>query len=199
MSNYPKDIYPESRNRLPTPQREELDDLGKRIYDETTGASPLNIAGLQGPGGIWLHNPPLAERHRALNHAVRSSKELGPTLTELAILVTARAVSHQFEWTVHEPVARAKGLSAKAIDIVKHRLPIEGLTEQESTIIRLGREALEDRKLSSQTYADAERLFGRPGLVALTALMAGYASTAVMLTVFDQQLPADKPPLLPLP
>jgi len=40
---------------------------------------------------------------------------------------------------------------------------------------------------------------GSPSIVNITALMANYAFTAVMLTAFDQQLHEGRKPLLPLP
>jgi hypothetical protein len=43
------------------------------------------------------------------------------------------------------------------------------------------------------------RVFGQTAVVNITALMANYALTAVMLTAFDQQLHEGKKPLLPLP
>ena len=45
---YPKDIDPDSRNRLPIVKREELDDLGKKLYDEVAKNS-RSSAGFQGP------------------------------------------------------------------------------------------------------------------------------------------------------
>lgn len=197
--SYPSDIYPESRNRLPVVKREELDEQGKRTYDEVTTRSAVSIAGLQGPGGMMLHNSRLAETYRAYNRLVRTEPELGNALTELAILVVAREVNHQFEWTVHEPEARKAGLDPRAIDIAKHRQPIDGIGAKEAAIIRLGREVFRDRKVSAQTYAEAERLFGRRMLVTVSAVMGAYASTAVMLTVFDQQLAPGMAPLLPMP
>jgi 4-carboxymuconolactone decarboxylase len=199
VSSHPDDIYPESRNRLPMVKRDELDEQGKRVYDEITTRSALSVAGLQGPGGMMLHNPRLAELHRAYNRALRSEPALGPALTELAILVVARGMSQPFEWTVHETAAHEAGLDPRAIDIVKHRKPVEGLGEKETIIIRLGREVFDDRKVSSATYAQAERRFGRRVLVSLTALMAAYAGTAVLLTVFDQQFAPGVESLLPMP
>lgn len=199
MASYPADIHPESRNRLPVVKREELDQRGQRVYDEVTTRSAVSIAGLQGPGGILLHDARLAETHRAHNRAIRTDTELGKPLTELAILVVAREMSQAFEWTVHESEARDAGLDPRAIDVVKHRLAAAGLPDKEAIIIRLGREIFQQRKVSSATYAEAERSFGRRMLVSITAIMAAYAGTAVVLTVFDQQLPPGVEPTLPLP
>jgi 4-carboxymuconolactone decarboxylase len=197
MARYPDDIDPESRNRLPVVRRDALDDAVKAVYDEVATPSATSVAGLQGPGGIMLHSPSLVAVHRAYNRALRTMPELPPALKELAILVAARAIDQAFEWTTHEGPARAAGLDARIIDVVRRRGPLDGLPEREAAIIRLGREALEARRVRPETYSEAERLFGRRALVSLAALMASYTGAAVLLTVFDQQLPPDLPSTLP--
>src|SRR6476620_4903224 len=62
----PKDVYPDSRNRLPLIKRENLDERGKKVYDESV-ADPRSLAGLQGPAGIHLYSPRLAESIRVGN------------------------------------------------------------------------------------------------------------------------------------
>lgn len=199
MASYPADIDPHSRNRLPVVRREDLDARGQRVYEEVTTRSAVSIAGLQGPGGIMLHDPLIAETHRAHNRALRTDAELGQPLTELAILVVAREMSQVFEWTVHELEARKAGLDARTIDVVKHRRPVDGLAEREAIVIRLGREVFQQRHVASATYAEALRLFGKRLLVRITGIMATYAGTAVILTVFDQQLAPGIEPTLPVP
>jgi 4-carboxymuconolactone decarboxylase len=197
MARHPNDIDPESRNRLPVVRRDALEDAVKAIYDEVATPSATSVAGLQGPGGIMLHSPSLVAAHRAYNRALRSLPDLPSALKELAILVAARAMDQAFEWTTHEGPARAAGLDERIIDVVRLRGPLDGLPEREAAIIRLGREALGERRVRPDTYADAERLFGRRALVGLVALMASYTGAAVLLTVFDQQLPPDLPSTLP--
>jgi 4-carboxymuconolactone decarboxylase len=146
-----------------------------------------------------LHAPSLVAAHRAYNRALRTVPGLEPALTELAILLAARAMNQAFEWTVHEREARKAGLDPRAIEVVRQGLDVEGLDVQglgarEAALIRLGREVFEARRVSPDTYAEAERLLGRGPLVSLTAIMA-----AVLLTVFDQQLPAGVASTLPVP
>ena len=194
----PKDIYPDSRNRLPLVKREDLDDVGKKVYDAAAGDT-RSLAGFQGPEGIRLHSPRLADHTREVSEYLRFETALGPRLTQLAMLVTAREVDSQFEWTAHEPAGLKAGLKQEMIDIVKYRKPLTGVGEKEAAIIQLGREAFEKRKVSSDTFARALKLFGREGLVDLVSLMGHQSQTAVLLTTFDQQLPAGQKPLLPIP
>ncbi len=193
----PRDVHPESLSRLPLRRRQDMDEDGQRFYDAVVGPRSRTLAGLRGPSGIWLHSPVLGERVRAVNQYLRFETRLARRLTELAILVTARELGQQFEWTAHEPAALAEGLSPEIVDIVKHRRPLTGLGTDESTIVAFGREAFGDRKVSSATFARAVERFGHEGVVDLAALMGNYAMTAVILNAVDQQLHPDRPPLLP--
>jgi 4-carboxymuconolactone decarboxylase len=195
----PPDVYPDSLSRLPLLGRDELDADGKRYYDAVTGPQSRTLVGLQGPSGIWLHSPKLALHLRGANQYLRYETKLGRRLTELAILVTARELDHQFEWTAHEPVALREGLEPEVVDVVKYRRPISGLGDREALIISLGRELLRDRKVRSETFARAVALFGRQGVLDLAALIGDYAMTAIILTTFDQQVHPDRQPLLPVP
>ena len=193
----PGDVDPESLSRLPLVKREQMDEQGRRFYDTVTGPQSRTLVGLQGPSGIWLHSPELGERVRAVNQYLRFETELERRLTELAILVTAREVDSQFEWTAHEPVARKEGLDAAIIDIVKHRRSVAGLGAKEAVIITMGRELFRERRLGAETFARAVESFGRRGVVNLVALMGNYAATALLLDTVAQQLRQDQRPLLP--
>jgi 4-carboxymuconolactone decarboxylase len=193
----PKDVHPESLSRLPLRRREEMDEQGQRFYDAVVGPQSRTLVGLRGPSGIWLHSPELGERMRRVNQYLRFEAPLGRRLTELAILVTARELDNQFEWTAHEPAALAEGLSQEVIDVVKHRRPAAGLGPAESVIIAFGREVFRDKKVGSETFARSVELFGYEGVVNLGALMGNYAATAIMFNAVDQQLHPERTPLLP--
>jgi 4-carboxymuconolactone decarboxylase len=184
----PDDIDPQSGCRLPLPRREELSPDGQAIYDRLTRTSAENLRGLRGPGGIQLHSPELSKRSRPLNHYLRFEAGLGDRVRELAILTTARELDSQFEWAAHEPAALAEGIAPETIDRIRYRRGLDGLDEADRIVIALGREIFGTRKVSSETYARAERHFGRRCLVDLVALMANYAATAALLTAFDMQL-----------
>jgi 4-carboxymuconolactone decarboxylase len=193
----PADVYPESRFRLPLPKREELDEAGKRVYDATMSGARQTLAGLQGPTGIRMYSGKLSEAMSTVNNYLRRETDLDPKLTEVAIMVTAKEMQSQFEWTQHELEARRIGVSPTAIDIIKFNKPVAGIGEKESIIIEFGREMMGKKKVSSATFARALQAFGKKGLVDLTALMGHYASTSLLLTAFDMQLPLDQDPLLP--
>ena len=192
----PSDVFPDSRNRLPVVKRDGLDQLGKQLYDDTVGDA-RRLTGLQGPGAIRLHSPQSGDAARRILTYLRFESALGARTVELAILVTARELDSQFEWAAHEPAALRAGVSQELVDVVKHRRPLVGLLDQDATIIQLGREALSSRRVASETYARALKIWGPKNLVDLATLIGEYSATAVLLTTFDQQLPIGQRPPLP--
>jgi hypothetical protein len=87
----PKDVHPDSRNRLPSIRREDLDERGKKAYDAAVGANNSS-GGPQGAAAIRLHKSGVD---------VRWDSPLGRQLTELAIITTAREHDQQYEWSLH--------------------------------------------------------------------------------------------------
>lgn len=189
-ASLPKDVYPDSRSRVPLAKREELDDEGKKQYDRRAAADTTSLAGLAGPGALRLHG---SGRGRAAQHVDKR-------LQELARLVVSREMDQAFEWTVHEPVALKHGLEPATIDIIRYRKSLEGLPDgKEKAIIQLGREIFQKHKVSPETFAAAEKHLGRKTLIDLCELMGSYTTTAILLHTVNVQLPRDTKPLLPLP
>ena len=89
------------------------------------------------------------------------------------------------------------GVEQSVIDAIKFNRPLTGVPEKDATLIRLGRAVFRDHKVSSDLWAQMEKLFGRQGAIELTLVMADYAMVGFVLTAVDQQLPADRKPLLP--
>ena len=198
-SPQPGDIYPESRNRLPLVERESLDKLGQALFDKTTAdaRSGRSLAGFQGPNGITLYSPRVADNDQRKNDYLRFESPLGRRHYELAVLVTARELDQQFEWTAHEPAALRAGVEPAVIDIVKYRRPLAGLQPKDAAIIQLGRELVGLRSAESSTLAEALRLFGARDLVDVVSVIGHYSAIAVLLNAFDQQLAPGQKPLLP--
>ncbi|MES1253987.1 MAG: hypothetical protein ABUS56_00130 [Acidobacteriota bacterium] len=193
----PKDVYPDSRNRLPLAKREDMDDFGKKVFDDLTGTKRL--AGTF--PAVRLHSPKLAAPLVAVWDYLKYDTGLSDRLLEVAVLTTAREMDCQYEWTQWETHGRdpkdPRHIEPALIDLIKYRKPVVGLGEKETAIIRLGREMFDKKKVSSETFAQVLGLFGRRGTVDLVWLMNNYAASAIEMMVFDQQLLADQAPLLP--
>src|SRR5262249_5624980 len=109
----PADIYPDSRNRLPLPKRDELDDVHKKSYHAAFPRTK-SLEGLRGQAGIALHGS---------SGEIRFESPAGRRLTELAILVGARNSEQNFEWGLHVEEARRQGVEQELIDIVRFKKP----------------------------------------------------------------------------
>lgn len=189
-ASLPKDVYADSRSRVPLAKRDDLDEEGKKQYDRRAAADTTSLAGLAGPGALRLHG---SGRNKA-------AENVDKRLQELARLVVSREMDQVFEWTVHEPVALKHGLDPAVIDIIRYRKPLDALPEgQEKSIIQLGREIFQKHKVSPETFAAAEKHLGRKTLIDLCELMGSYTTTAILLHTVNVQLPRDTKPLLPVP
>ena len=193
----PNDIDPNSRCRLPLPDRAGLDDAARKTYDSLANPGGGFLAGLRGPGGIRLHSPAFSWGLRPANIRLRDPDVIDARTRELAILITAREHDCQFEWAAHEAEAKSAGVSDKVVNIVRHRSPTTGLPEPDAALITFGRELFGDHRVTPETYARVAVLFDRRMLVDLVNLMGMYAMTAASLIAFDAQLPEGTPPGLP--
>ena len=192
-ASFPKDVYPDTGNRLPAIKREDLDDTGKKLFDAK------GVSDFFGPGSIRLYSLPVAENAETANDFLRHKAGIDPRIVQLVILVTAREADCAYVWNAHEPQAVKAGLPKETIDIVRYRKPIVGLAEKDAAIIQLGREVLEKHHVNAATVAHALALFGEPGLVNIVSLMGDYASTEVLLNAFDQHVRPTEKSLLPIP
>jgi 4-carboxymuconolactone decarboxylase len=198
VASLPKDVYPESGNRLPLIERSALDDEGKKVFDAVT-SNPNTLAGVRGPLGIRLYSSGMTRVRGRETAYLRYGSTISRRHVELIILATARAFDAQFEWTYHELEGREVGLEQEVIDVVKYNKPLTGLQEQDAAIIQIGREIFGKTPVKPDTFAQALKLFGRETLVEIVSLMGQSANTAILLHAFDQQLPPGQEPLLPLP
>ena len=124
-ANWPADVDKQSGFRLPLIPREQLDDEGKRRYDNA--ASGGNIAGLQGPSGISFYSPKTSAHLNQVSRYLRQESGITPRIREIALIITSRSMDNQFEWVAHEPEALKEGVPQDVIEVIKHRRSTAGL------------------------------------------------------------------------
>ncbi|HAJ77050.1 MAG TPA: hypothetical protein DCM64_11430 [Gammaproteobacteria bacterium] len=203
-ADIPGDVYMDSLARIPQIQREDLDAVGRAAFDTYVRPGTGYETGLRGPVGMWMNSPVLAEAVFDLRQRVRYGNEKDQRLTELIIISTAREISNQYEYSAHEPLARAAGLEEEIIDIVKYRKSLEGISgiegfgETEATLIQFTREVVSEEKVSSETFARAMTLFGAEGVMDITGLIGYYNFVAMTLKAFDVQRAVGSELLLPI-
>lgn len=192
----PADVDPVSLSRMAPVERDNLDELGQQLYDKLSANDPNSAK--RGPGGLSLHSPRVAEAMNLLNSYLRGDDSiLGKHYTELAILVAAREMDQAYEWSGHEPTARAAGVDDYVIDVIKNDLDIVGMGPEDSNIILMGRQLFRQHRLTSDVWARAVQYHGEQGAFELTAVMGDYAMAALMLNAVDQQIPPERTATLP--
>ncbi len=190
----PADVHPVSLTRLPPLTRDDLDEAGKAIYDDIVGDGP---APRTGPVALSLYSPPIAKVFDELNGYLRYNGVLSPRHTEVAIIVATWEIAQQYEYSSHEQAALDYGAPQAVIDTIKYDREPVGLSPEETVIIKLGRAIMRDHKVDSALYAEAEKLFGRQGIVEMVTVMGDYVMVGMVMTAIDQQLPEDRPARLP--
>lgn len=188
----PNDIDPVSLNRLPVPTRGDLSGDDQKIFDALTHGQQASVR---------FYSPKLAQSLNEAQNYLKSQTGFGDQLTEIAVLVTTREVDSRFLWTIwekhgHDP-KDSRHIDAEIIDVIKYEKPTTSLGQKEALVITFGRELFGQKKVSSETFAHAVRLFGRRGAVDLVELFAQWSATTTELAAFDQQLPEGQKPLLP--
>ena len=190
----PPDVNPVSLTRLPPLARADLNDEGKAFYDKIVGNGP---APKTGPVALSLYSPKIALAFNDLNGFLRYNGTLSPRHTEVAIVVATWEIQQQYEYSAHEPAALRFGAPQAVIDTIKYNREPVGLSPEETLIIKLGRAIMRDHKVDSALYAQAEKTFGRTGVVELVTVMGDYVMVGMVMTAIDQHLPPERPALLP--
>jgi 4-carboxymuconolactone decarboxylase len=192
---WPKDVNRDSGYRLPYPKRDDMDEAGKKVYDQLIVG---NNVGMVGPFGVQMYSPQYQAIVRQLNQFLRSDAAgLPPHVQEVSILLACRESNADFEWTAHEELAQKAGVDQKVIDAIKFRKGTEGLPEADAALIQLGREIYEHKKVSSETFAHVNKLYGPGKLVNIVGLMGFYSTAAAELETFGFEMPAGQKSLLP--
>ena len=188
QSALPPDIHPVTLSRLPPVTLEDLDEEGQRLFKERPPAAP-------GPGPT--HVTSYSPNTRSLGVPTGVNSPVGPRFFQLAVLIIAREIDQQYEWTAHEPAGLRQGLEQSVIDVVKYNRPVTGLSDKDATFITFGRTLYREHRVSSELWQKMVGLFGRQHTVQLMMIMGDYFRVGFMMNAADQQLPPDRKPLLP--
>ena len=167
--------------RLPDLDLNNFTDKQKQVYKDIENGPRGRVAG---PLRIWMRNPELAENAQALGQYVRFDSSLSPKLSELAILITARYWSAQFEWVHHVPSAREAQISEDIISAISYaKKPIFSNASMQ-TVFDYCAELHRDKEVSDDTYKSAISKLGTPGVIDLTAICGYYTLISMTIRAF---------------
>ena len=188
QSALPPDINPVTLSRLPPASAADLDEEGRKLLASRPEVKP-------GPGPTHVTNYSPRERSLGIPSGVNSP--VGPRYFQLAVLIIAREIDQQYEWSAHEPAGLRQGLEQSVIDVVKHNKDVAGLTDKDATLITFGRTLYREHHLSSELWQKMIGHFGRQHTVQLMMIMGDYFRVGFMMNAVDQHLPPERQALLP--
>ncbi len=139
---------------------------------------------VRGPLALWIHRPELASAVQDLGTYIRFGTSLGPKLTELAILTTAKVWKSEFEWYAHKPMAEAAGLSGAVIEAVRTGTPPPYEEEDERAVHEFVLEAQTARAVSDALYDRTIKVLGKDRLVDLVGVTGYYSFVSLTLNTF---------------
>jgi 4-carboxymuconolactone decarboxylase len=175
--------------RLPPLLPENMTEAQRRIAAGIAASRGIATAAPRGPFAVWLRSPELADRAQALGEFARYHTSLAPRLSELAILVTARAWDAAYEWKMHEAHARAAGLDDAIIAAVRRAERPAAMQSDEAAVHDLARELHATRRVGETTYQAALAALGEAGTVELVGIVGYYTVIAMTLNVFEVAAP----------
>jgi len=189
-----KPIPPE---KLTAEQRALADAIRSGPRGALKNSSAAKPGPLGGPFNVWLRSPDIGSIIQSLGAAIRFRSSLPPKLNELAIIVTGRQWTSQYEWFAHCRLALEAGLDpAIAEDIAQGRRPVK-MPDDEAIVHDFSRELHETHGVSDATYKRALDRFGERGVMDLIAVNGYYVLVSMTLNVDRTPLPEGVAPPLP--
>lgn len=183
-----------------TPEQKKVADAirsGARSKLANSAASKPGPLG--GPFNVWLRSPGIGNLVQQLGEEIRFRSSIPSKLNELAIIITARKWTSQYEWYAHHKLALDAGLDpAIGQAIANGRRPAK-MDADETLVYDFSTELHETQGVSDATYKRALDRFGERGVVDLITVNGFYVLVSMCLNVDQTPLPAgEKLPLPPL-
>jgi 4-carboxymuconolactone decarboxylase len=175
---------------------EELN-AAQKAWADAIAAPPRNAKFTNAPYRAYIRNPDLAPRLTAITDYLRWNTSLPPRLSEMAILITARQWTAQYEWFAHYPLAIKGGLDPKILSAIAQGKRPDTMKDDEAALYDLAMALYRDKKVSDPVYKAALEKFGERGIMDIIGIMGYYDITSMTLITMQAGPPNDSVPPLP--
>jgi 4-carboxymuconolactone decarboxylase len=170
----------------------------QKAWADMIAVPPRNAKFTSPPYRAYIRNPDLAPRLSALSDYLRWNTSLPPRLSELAILITARQWTAQYEWFAHYPLALKGGLDPAVLsDIAVGKRP-ENMKDDEAALYDLVMALYRDKKVTDSVYKAALDKFGERGIMDIIGIIGYYDLVSMTLITMQAGAPNDSVPPLPV-
>ena len=182
--------------RVPQLKFEDLSEKQKQLAT-SIGAIRGGTPTTGGPWGLLLRNPELCDRAQAFGTMLRDHTSVPKRLSELAIALSARHWTAQFEWNAHAHQGLTAGLDPEVVEAIKHRRRPTKMKADETAVYDFVTELYEKKKVSDATYKALTDAIGTNAAIELTAIAGFYSTVAMLIVAHHVPLPAGISPPLP--
>jgi 4-carboxymuconolactone decarboxylase len=173
-------------------------------WDEMTPAQHTMVehlfsgprAGANGPFNVLLRSPEMGDIAQQFGASMRFNQSMPRKLNEMAIIITARYWTAQYEWYAHKRAALQAGLDPAIVDAIQHGRRPAALQKDETAVYTFCTELLNTKHVSDATFAAAKTAVGEKGVVDLMGVMSWYQMVSMLLNVDRYPLPAGAQPEL---
>lgn len=171
----------------------------QKAWADDIAVPPRNAKFGNPPYRAYIRSPDLARRLSALSDYLRWNTSLSPRLSELAILITAREWTAQYEWFAHYPLALKGGLDPKVADAIAAGKRPDTMKDDEAALYDLATALYRDRKVSDAVYKAALEKFGERGIMDIIGIIGYYDLVSMTLITMQAVPPNDSVKPLPEP
>ena len=152
--------------------------------------------GAGGPFNALLRSPEMGDLAQQFGASMRFHSSLPKKLNEMAIIITARHWTAQYEWSAHRKAAAEAGLSESIIQAIAAGKRPASMDAAETVVYNFGTELLNTKQVSDPVFKAAVDKFGERGVVDLIGVMGYYQFVSMLLNVDRYPLgPGEKPEL----
>jgi 4-carboxymuconolactone decarboxylase len=153
----------------------------------------------EGPFNVQLRSPEMGDLAQQFGASTRFATTVPRKLYELAIIITARHWTAQFEWQAHRRGAVQAGIAPAVADAIAEGRRPASMPADEAVVYNFATELLDTKQVSDATFAAAKNLLGERGVVDLIHVMGWYGTVSMLLNVDRYPLPdGTTPELKPL-
>jgi 4-carboxymuconolactone decarboxylase len=174
-----------------------MTDEQRRVAEAILSGPRKSPMGLRGPFEALLQSPELADRVQRVGEHVRFSSSLPPALNEMAVLLTARRWTAQFEWFAHSQLALDSGLDPAVVDAIQVGLRPD-LDTEASAVYEFTRGLLENGEVTDEGWQAVVDRWGKRGAIELIVTVGYYCLISFVLNVDRYPLPKGQRGLGPL-
>jgi len=174
--------------RMKILSREDMNEEQGTLYDSFVEDGKPHA----GPYWAYIRHPSLMRLCSDVGDWFRASALSGRE-RQIAVLTVVRHWDANYPWAVQVRASLAAGVDQEIVDAINERRD-PGLTDpREQMAYEMAKQLTGTHRLTDETYAEAEKLFGEEDFVALVGVIGFFGMVSTTANAIDATPPDDVP------